>query len=39
MHEDNKALLVLFGVGIDVCFEAPVGEGSISSSKPIVFIY
>jgi hypothetical protein len=38
MHEDNKALLVLFGVGIDVCFEALVGEGSISSSKPIVFI-
>jgi hypothetical protein len=38
MHEDNKASFVLFGVGIDVCLEVLVDEGSLSSSKPIAFI-
>jgi hypothetical protein len=38
VHEDNKASLVLLGVSIDVCLEALASRGSISSSKPVVFI-
>jgi len=38
VHEDNRALLVLFGVGIDVCLEALTSRRNTSSSKAIVFI-
>jgi hypothetical protein len=39
MQEDNKASLMLFRVGIDVCLEILASRGNIFSSKLIAFIY